>query len=1643
MADTIARIRLALEGQGQVARGMKEVEDGVSSLRKSMASLAGALSVGATVGKLVQVQREFDVLNSSLITMTGSSAAAQREMVWIKQFAATTPYGLNEVTGAFVKMKALGLDPSQKALSSYGNTASAMGKSLTQMIEAVADASTSEFERLRDFGIKAKQNGDQVSLTFRGVTKTIGNNSAEITAYLQRIGEVDFAGASVGRAKTLDGAISNLGDSWDELFRTVNEAGVGALMTESASAAAKALGGMSDAIRENRTEIAVLTGALAGGALLTALPTVAAGLGSVALGVRAISLALAANPLGLLVAGLGAAAGALLAYNRAQQSTLPGMRQSLMDLESANNSLLNLKGQAGMSDSERAAYNSRIAKIKELKAAITAADAPTGSVGSGDTALRRAQAAAAPAAAGGGGRAPQNSAAQRAEKEHAEWLLSMVRAEDEARQRMFSNRMDAHDKLLKAAQDAYVADLATYTDAAADAKRRLTDMQQEAEAIAYAETNQVSLAQAVEFTTIARLKEKQVAVMGNEAAVIAIQQEIDTRQQLIGAIASNDVREAGDELRKSEAAEWAKTRDQVSQSFTDALMQGGKSVAQYLKDLFRTLVLRPMLAPAGGAMSSLLGGAASAGQGGGVAGSAASSASSLLGGLGQISTLASAFGTGMAASFTSMVSAGVSGWATAAGSLIGSGSAAGIAAGLGMVAAPIAAAAVLWKPLFGRKLKDSGLEGTFGGDAGFSGQNFEFYKGGLFRSDKTKYSAMDPGLQKALAGQYQALEVQTRNMASVLGLGAEALDGFTSKIKLSFKGLNEEQIQAKLTEAFAGVADEQAKLLLGTFNTTLEIGKGFRGRLGKTVTTWVAGPFVREGESASEALRRLSSSLTAANGMLDVLGTALFSVGLKGADMASHLVDQFGGLDAMVQASAAYYQAFYSETERADTATRLLTERMSGLGVSLPGTTSEFRSLVDGLDLTTESGRKTYAELLKLSPEFVALQAELQRLAEQTAAKLIATFTARGQLVPVLDDLSGALVRVTGEAGAFAGPVSTIHRLLGDAASGTLTFGDRLTSTSSALTMSQAATAGLQTQILALRTAASGTVVDIAGLTTALGGVDTRTFVAAVVGVFELIGARIKETLSSITDERVAVREAAIGILGPRVMSAQQIERGVSSSVVGMPSNHWVIDAQNQLAWADSNLRQATANRAAAQGQVQAKQDGVQHLQWLQGPRQTLEALARKITDGVAVDATLRGGYANAGIHSSVGLQGTALTDMANRIANTNEYAIGLRHRGGWAKGWLAEYRAAMKTTASEVMGTGLDHIQRWLPVAQDELWRAQQNLNQAAGHEDWGRQHLGAMTAYATKAQLDYVAALQKYSLDASKAVTQLGRLREETVKYYESQKELFTLMTGAASSLRSTVAAFRFDQLDPMAQFNSLQERYNVAYSMAMSTTGETLAGYGDEMNSLLRPLLDKAQEAGVGGSAYSNLVNTVLARAEATATRLEANAPKDYAAESLGLLGQIDSTLAALEAGAMTADQLIVNAINAGKDTTRDGLRAVVAALTGRAVPAFAMGGMHAGGVRLVGENGPELEVTGPSRIYSAAQTRGMLGGADTGALVQEIRALRVEVGALRADNKVLQTQIMTNTGKTARQLDRWDGEGLPVRNLDGETLAVKSA
>ncbi|QZA80181.1 tape measure protein [Deefgea piscis] len=220
---------------GQMANSASGAFD-VKNIGLFTASLVAAgvaavgLAAGFGVGKLVSVEREFGTLNAQLETATGSMDAAKAKFAELEGLAGTLPESLQDVVGGFVKLKNLGLDPSSKAIASYANTAGALGKSLNEMIEAVADASTGEFERLKEFGIKASKQGDSVKLTFQGVTTTVKNNAQEIEGYLRKLGDVTFAGGAEKRMKTLEGEISNLGDTWDGVFRKINGAGVGSML---------------------------------------------------------------------------------------------------------------------------------------------------------------------------------------------------------------------------------------------------------------------------------------------------------------------------------------------------------------------------------------------------------------------------------------------------------------------------------------------------------------------------------------------------------------------------------------------------------------------------------------------------------------------------------------------------------------------------------------------------------------------------------------------------------------------------------------------------------------------------------------------------------------------------------------------------------------------------------------------------------------------------------------------------------------------------------------------------------------------------------------------------------------------------------------------------------------------------------------------------------------------------------------------------------------------------------------------------------------------------------------------------------------------------------------------------------------------
>lgn len=179
-----------------------------------------------TFSSIFSANTTFERLSASLKTVTGSTKAAQEAFSLIEKFAINTPYQLNEIVEAFIRLKALGLDPSEEALTSYGNTASAFSKNMIDFVEAVADATVGEFERLKSFGIKANTLTDEVKFTFAGVTTTVKKNAADIEKYLRSLGDVNFAGAMDEQMKTMNGVLSNIEDSFEKIYRQIGQSGL-------------------------------------------------------------------------------------------------------------------------------------------------------------------------------------------------------------------------------------------------------------------------------------------------------------------------------------------------------------------------------------------------------------------------------------------------------------------------------------------------------------------------------------------------------------------------------------------------------------------------------------------------------------------------------------------------------------------------------------------------------------------------------------------------------------------------------------------------------------------------------------------------------------------------------------------------------------------------------------------------------------------------------------------------------------------------------------------------------------------------------------------------------------------------------------------------------------------------------------------------------------------------------------------------------------------------------------------------------------------------------------------------------------------------------------------------------------------------
>ena len=512
---------------------------------------------------------------------------------------------------------------------------------------------------------------------------------------------------------------------------------------------------------------------------------------------------------------------------------------------------------------------------------------------------------------------------------------------------------------------------------------------------------------------------KQIDAIDRSAGLDEAQrEELRARARVAAATASTQV------TTRVTLAEWKKTSDQIEQTLTDAIMrgfEGGKGFAENFRDtvvnMFKTIVLRPVVSAIVSPVSAVLtgalgiGGQAAAGQSGGAntlaqVGSAGNTVSgvntltSMKGWLtdfgGGVASQVSKLGNYLSSFSNSTVAewgnglmenaTAIGDYAQVAGNALGYfnaamaasegkwGKAIGTAVGTyfgGPIGAAIGSAVGGWvDDAFGggrEYTTGQGISGTFS-SSGFSGRNYQTWQNdgsSIFgirtsgSSSGTNYSALDSTMSNSLGNAFLAVQSQTASFAQSLGLSADTILGFSKSITLAL-GADSEANKAAFQSLFEGIADELAR-------------------------TVVTSGYLKEGERASVALSRLSTSLATVNAAFNTLDKTALGASLSTADASSKLLDLFGGAEAFNAATLSYYQNYYTEAERNAKTTENLVKSFAGLGVAMPDTMAAFRALVDAQDITTESGRTTYTALMGLQEAF----ASVSKAAEDSAKALI------------------------------------------------------------------------------------------------------------------------------------------------------------------------------------------------------------------------------------------------------------------------------------------------------------------------------------------------------------------------------------------------------------------------------------------------------------------------------------------------------------------------------------------------------------------------------------------------------------------------------------------------------------------------------
>lgn len=468
--------------------------------------------------------------------------------------------------------------------------------------------------------------------------------------------------------------------------------------------------------------------------------------------------------------------------------------------------------------------------------------------------------------------------------------------------------------------------------------------------------------------TLAEL-ERASATTGTQTRIeIALKEEIRLLRDRNGRLGKKLDRTEAAKAYENLQAEGKRFTEDLERGLTDSLFRAFESGKGFfstlwsgIKNLFRTTVLRLAIQPISSGITGALG---SVSGGGGTGG---------LGGIGSIvSAVSGSFGGGITAGSSALLGeSGISGAISAGLTSIGTATGSGIAAGLGTLAGAFGPIGIGVAALYNYFRSRRGGPKT---ESGFGPLVPNVGDPTAARAISQSITAGYTELARELGAVAGNLEVGAFTSVDSRGtaLTQLAVEAVLDSQTVSSRGARLGSIEnvGRTPEALAAAVAAETNIVIFEALRRSNLAPEFAEYLNS---------YVEQGTDPEQALNNLRL-LAQTNTVLDSFGKTISGLASYSLDAQQRLSNFSGGLEALATRLTSYQQNYYSQSERDAQTRAAIAGQLSAVGLSLPGTRSELRALVDANLALGAAGAQTVSVLLGVEGAFASITPAAQDL---------------------------------------------------------------------------------------------------------------------------------------------------------------------------------------------------------------------------------------------------------------------------------------------------------------------------------------------------------------------------------------------------------------------------------------------------------------------------------------------------------------------------------------------------------------------------------------------------------------------------------------------------------------------------------------